>query len=162
MRSEVTKFVPFNQLVPQMCLAFLCVPMLVLVSVSQCHDHHHDHDHHHGDLGAHLAKDLASSAQMFGQSVAAGLALHSEWFPWDGEASDAACQDEAGSASPQMGWPAAGPVTEAGICWRRRQLILGGSWGPWRYVTGTLRQTFVPNFLRAGDVTTGPEVVDTK
>ena len=136
-------------------MLLLSVSLALVVSLSQSH-HHHPEDHD----GAHLAEALAGSGQMLGQTLAAGLARSSQWFQPAG-ASESACEDEASTASLQQGWPSTGDLLDmsAAICWRRRRLFLGGSWGPWRYVRGSLRQTFVPNFL-SGDAP--GESVETK
>ena len=96
----------------QMYLLFVAVSLATFI---QCKDHvpdvqdhaHHaldDHDHTHhvlGDHGADLVGGMVGSAQMFGQSVAAGLALNSQWFLPAG----VSCQEEASTASLQQGWP---------------------------------------------------------
>ena len=141
-----------------MCVLLLSVCLALVVSLSQ--------SHHHlpGEHAAHLAEALAGSGQMIGQSLAAGLAQNSQWFRPAGD-TDSACEEEASTASLQQGWPSTGDLLDmpAAICWRRRRLFLAGSWGPWRYVKGSLRQTFVPNFLGGeAPVVPGEIIVETK
>ena len=153
------------------CQMLLSVSLAVVISLSQ--SQHHQHLHHPGDqhvlaghhhLMSELGEALAGSGQMFGQSVAAGLAQNSQWFQPEG-VTDSACEDEASTATLQQGWPSTGDLVDmsGGICWRRRRLFLGGSWGPWRYVKGSVRETFLPNFLN-GDAPAVPGeiIVETK
>ena len=149
-----------------MCELYKYVGLVMVVSLSQVPPHHH----HTEEEAAHLVESLAGSGQMLAQSLAAGLGQNSQWFQPAGAgagagASDSACEEEASAASLQPGWPSAGDLEDmtGGICWRRRRLLRGGSWGRWRYVRGTLRQTFLPNFL-SGETPVVPAeiIVDTK
>ena len=36
------------------------------------------------------------------------------------------------------------------ICIRRKRIFRGGRFGPWRFVTGTVRQGFRPDFAGVG------------
>ena len=147
----------------------LSLPLVLsLLSPSLQSDHHQNHHHQ----AAHLAEALAGSGQMLGETLAAGLTRNSQWFSPlpplpspEGSDPASACEDQASTASLQQGWPSTGDLLDmsGAICWRRRRLFHGGSWGPWRYVRGSLRQTFVPNFLSAdAPVVPGEIISDTE
>ena len=138
-----------------MCELYISVTLVMVISLAQAYHHHHPEEE-----AAHLVESLAGSGQMLAQSLAGGLGQNSQWFQPVG-ASDSACDEEASAASLQPGWPSPGDLEDVGggICWRRRRILRGGSWGPWRYVTGTVRQTFLPNFL-SGDTPVGPGEID--
>ena len=150
-------------------MLLLSLPLVLsLLSPSLQSDHHQNHHHQ----AAHLAEALAGSGQMLGETLAAGLTRNSQWFSPlpplpspEGSDPASACEDQASTASLQQGWPSTGDLLDmsGAICWRRRRLFLGGSWGPWRYVRGSLRQTFVPNFLSAdAPVVPGEIISDTE
>ena len=40
--------------------------------------------------------------------------------------------------------------TPIGICIRRRMILRGGRFGPWRFIPGTVAQGFRPNFAGVG------------
>ena len=57
----------------------------------------------------------------------------------------ATCEAESSSAVVQSGWPLASDIGAiSSICWRRRRLVFGGSYSPWRFVQGGSVQAFVP------------------
>merc|ERR1712013_127558 len=96
---------------------------------------------------------LGGSLQQVGQTVAAGMATNLQWFQPVGTGVSA-CNTEAASTSLMPGWPGyqgntLTPVQvgdQVSICVRRKRFFRGGTFGPWRFLTGTLRQGFRPDF----------------
>jgi len=90
---------------------------------------------------------MSGSGQMIANTLAAGLAVNSEWFTPSADVTDnAGCQSESATADIQSGWPLASSLEGmTSICWRRRRLIFGGSWSSWRLISGNTIQGFIPN-----------------
>merc|ERR1712130_814735 len=95
------------------------------MGLTKCHYHHQHHLNCHAPLMAGLAGAggfMSGSGQMIANTLAAGLAVNSEWFT-----------------------PSADVTGMTSICWRRRRLIFGGSWSSWRLISGNTIQGFIPN-----------------
>merc|ERR1711909_23331 len=96
---------------------------------------------------------LGGSLQQVGQTVAAGMATNLQWFQPVGTGLSA-CNTEAASTTLLPGWPGYQGNTltqvqvgdKVSICVRRKRFFRGGSFGPWRFLTGTVRQGFRPDF----------------
>ena len=112
-----------------------------------------------GMLVSSVAAGLAVNSQWFSPAAATGdlLLFINNYYLYGALFTDSAsCVTEAASASVQTGWPLTSDAASspASICWRqdykqneetvmiflifyrRRVLLLGGAWGPWRYVNG--------------------------
>merc|ERR1712243_76968 len=96
---------------------------------------------------------LGGSLQQVGQTVAAGMATNLQWFQPVGTGVSA-CNTEAPSTTLMPGWPGYQGNTltqvqvgdQVSICVRRKRFFRGGTFGPWRFLTGTVRQGFRPDF----------------
>merc|ERR1719394_385758 len=90
---------------------------------------------------------MAGSGRMIANTLAAGLAVNSEYFTPSADVADSSgCQTEAANADTQSGWPFASSLDGlTSICWRRRRLMFGGSWSSWRFISGNTIQGFIPN-----------------
>merc|ERR1719430_816254 len=89
------------------------------------------------------------------QTLAAAAAANTQWFPYTGTD----CAAAAATAALQPGWPGAqvsGVSTPApgalSICLRRRVLLRGGRWSPWRQVAGTVGAAWRPDWGSIGGV----------
>ena len=49
-------------------------------------------------------------------------------------------------------------ATPVSICIRRKRIFRGGRFGPWRFITGTVRQGFRPDFDGVGAGGTGVDL----
>merc|ERR1711936_1471971 len=131
--------------------------LLLLLPVTPLHVLHHVN-----------LNQMAGAAQQVGQTVAAGLAVNTQWFQPSGTGVSA-CNSESVSATLYPGWPGymgntviqSQVGTEVSVCIRRRVLLRGGGYGPWRYFTGTIRQGFRPGFGGFGWNNVGINVRDT-
>merc|ERR1711892_1044834 len=133
--------------ISSMHLLQVCLPLLLLLLGVP-----HSAPHRYVSLAG-----MAGSVQQAGQTLAAGLAANTQWFQPVG-AGVAACNTEATSATLLAGWPGyqGNTVTQqqvgsrVSICIRRKRIFRGGRFGPWRFVTGTVRQGFRPDFAGTG------------
>jgi len=98
----------------------------------------------------------AGAVSQVRQTLRAAAAANFEWFPFTGTD----CTTAAATASPQQGWPGApvvaGATTPApgalSICLRRKVLVWGGRWSPWRQVSGNVGSAWTPDWGSIGGV----------
>merc|ERR1711962_362266 len=100
----------------------------------------------------------AGAIQQIQDTLAAGVAANTQWFPATG--SD--CVKQAANATISPGWPSTQDRTRGNlnVCWRRRVLLHGGRWSSWRYIPGSTVESWRPDWLASTlNVVTVPDLV---